>query len=547
MKKLLLIFWLCTASFSGWTQVFTSSHLPILVINTTNGQEVPDEPKITAQMRIIDNGPGQINHLTDPANAYNGAIGIERRGSSSFYYDKKPYTLELRDANGDDQDVSLMGMPAESDFALISPLNDKTLMRDVLAHTLARQVLPWSPRTRYTEVMLNGQYIGVYVLIETIKRGNDRVDIAKLTETDLSGPDVTGGYILRMDKFGPPPGNFGGHWKSNYPAIIGGWQETWFQHFYPKQEDIALQQQQYIRNYIDSFEDMLISPAYLTDLEDWIDLDSWVDYALIQEISKNTDGYRLSAYFYKDKDDASGPGKITMGPVWDCNISFGIGDYCQSADWQGWDKDFNQICGGDSWVIHFWWNRVWNHPAFQQRMSERWQELRAGPWSNARLNEQIDSLVTVIGPAQVRNFQRWPVMGTYVWPNAYIGPNYNAEVNYLKNWLINRAIWMDANIPAAATAVKDTQFANTPYVVYPNPVIGERIYIKTNSVVFAQSFVFTLYDRAGKVVHTARSDAKGVFWLDLPVDILANGLYFYTLTVPRMGDLIDSGPLMINR
>ena len=136
---------------------FTSSHLPILVLNT-NGQTIPDEPKLNIQAGLIDNGIGQINHLTDAYNAFNGTVGIELRGSSSFYYPKSPYSIEFRTTAGDDLDVEILGLPAESDFALISPYNDKTLIRDILAHTFASQALPWSPRTRLIELVLNNQY-----------------------------------------------------------------------------------------------------------------------------------------------------------------------------------------------------------------------------------------------------------------------------------------------------------------------------------------------------------------------------------------------------
>lgn len=541
MKQLLLSILAGIWAASLCAQVnFTESHLPVLVINT-NGQTIPDEPKITAQAGLIYNGPGQTNHLSDPFNAYNGPVGIERRGASSYNYEKRPYGIEWRDANGEDIDVALLGLPAESDFALISPLNDKTLIRDVLAHQLAQDALPWSPRTRLIETVLNGEYIGVYTLIETIKRGSNRVDIAKLKDSDVSGPQLSGGYILRMDKYGPPPGALGGDWKSEYPAMQGSWQETWFQHHYPKSDDILPVQQQYIRQWIGDFEDMMASPSYQNTLEQWIDMDSWVNYLLVQELVKNTDAYRLSAYFYKDRDDAPGGGKIAMGPVWDCNIAFGIGDYCGGNEWTGWAKDFNQVCGFDQWIIHFWWEKVWAYPAFRQRMAERWETLRAGPWSDAQLMQRIDSLVAVVGAAQVRNFQRWPVLGTYVWPNAYIGNTYQQEINYLKNWLLNRTAWLDQQIFLASLSV-DSSLSHAPFAIFPNPT-SEVLYVKRNGVPpLGGACNFILYAPDGKLVHLQKAlCGDEIFKLNLP-DLKGPHAYKFT---DYKGEILDSGWLVL--
>jgi hypothetical protein len=319
-------------------QNFTDSNLPIIVINT-NGATIVDNPKVMARMGIIDNGVGQRNRLTDPFNDYDGWIGIEYRGSTSAFYPKKPYSIELRTANGDDVSQSLLGMPEESDWVLISPLNDKTLMRDAISYLYSAALGGYAPRVRYCEMVLDGDYQGVYMLVENIKRDKNRVNISRLRPEDISGDELTGGYILRMDKFGPSPGRIGGHFQSLYPAILGSGNFFWFQYHYPKEEDLVPEQKIYIRNHIHSFETMMVGNDYAAKYADWIDINSWIDYLLAQEITKNTDGYRLSAYFYKDR--ASKGGKLVMGPIWDFNISFGIGDYCDGASYQGWGKDFH--------------------------------------------------------------------------------------------------------------------------------------------------------------------------------------------------------------
>lgn len=506
----------------------TESNLPIVVINTS-GMEIPDEPKIPAKMGIIYNGPGATNKITDPFNHYDGDIGIELRGSTSQFYDKKPYGLETRDETGENLNVSLLGMPEENDWALIAPFNDKTLMRDALAHAYASQALPWSPRTRYCELIINGTYQGVYMLIEIIKRDKNRVDINNLRPDEISGDDLTGGYLLRMDKDGPPPGAVGGDWLSVYPPVPNGWQQTWFQYFDPKADELHPLQAAYIKDHIQNFEGMLQAPNYGEHYADWIDVDSWVDYLLVEELGKNTDGYRLSAYFYKQRD--SDDGKIYMGPVWDFNIAFGIGDYCDGASWEGWAKDFNQICPNDGWLIHFWWQRLWNDPAFRQRVAERWQEHRSGPWSDENLFGVIDSLSVHLQQAQVRNFQRWPILGQYVWPNAYIGNTYSDEVTYLREWLRKRLGWLDTEIPLLVSPTKEQPIAGS-VKIYPNPGTG-TIWLELPQEAGSGNWTFDLFDQDGR--HLWRKEALYPKVGPVPINLLdgqafTSGLYFCRLT-----------------
>ena len=517
---------------------FQSSNLPIVVINTA-GQTIMENQKITAGMSIIANGPGQINHMTDPPNAYNGLIGIELRGSFSLQYDKKNFSIETRDLTGSDLSVPLLDMPSESDWALISPLNDKSLIRDALAYWFAARAMDWAPRTRFVEVVLNGEYIGVYLLLETVKRDGDRVDIAKLKDSDLAGDSLTGGYILAMDK---DNGQVGGDWASPFAPFPGAWQTTWFQVVYPKSADIQPEQRAYIEDYIHDFEQMLVqwTPNSTPVYADWIDTGSWASYLLVNEVSKNTDAYRLSAYFYKDRDD-NDP-LLKMGPVWDFNIAFGIGDYCEGQFYQGWSKDFNDYCPDDPWVIHFWWEKLLRDGAFQAQIKDRWQSLRAGPWSNAEVSACIDSLTNLLAEPAARNFQRWPVLGQYIIPNAFVGQTWQQEIDYLDSWLTNRMAWMDGNIMSIGPAVSVDDAPGQAHVaVYPNPLpADQRLTIVYDGSREAQ---FALFDPAGRrvtpdVVLPGGSEQPQA--VTLPAELPA-GLYFYTI---RQGDrLLGRGKL----
>ena len=177
---------------------FGESDLPIVVINT-NGQAIVDDPKIVADMGIIYNGVGVRNYMTDPMNEYNGKIGIERRGNYSASLPQKPYSLKLIDDFGIQIDSSLIGMPAEHDWVLIANYNDKSFARNVIPYHLFDEMGHWAPRHRLVDVVLNGEYKGIYLLAEKVKRDNTRVDIATVNTGDILYPEITGGYILKID------------------------------------------------------------------------------------------------------------------------------------------------------------------------------------------------------------------------------------------------------------------------------------------------------------------------------------------------------------
>src|SRR5690606_47519 len=226
----------CTPAFS---QEFTSSNLPIVRINT-NGEAILDDPKIMADMAIIDNGPGEINDIDDTPTDYNGKIGIEIRGSSSQMFPKKQYGIELWDEQGEGIDASILGMPEEEDWVLFAPYNDKALIRDALAYKLGRDMGQYASRQRFCEVVLNDEYMGVFVFFEKVKRDGERVDIAKLDPDEITGDDLTGGYLFKIDK---STGSGGDGWASDYaPLNASGGQEIFFQYEDPKSDEIATEQ-----------------------------------------------------------------------------------------------------------------------------------------------------------------------------------------------------------------------------------------------------------------------------------------------------------------
>ncbi|MEM9823633.1 MAG: CotH kinase family protein [Bacteroidota bacterium] len=451
---------------------FSNSNLPIVIIDT-QGATIVDEPKITAQMGIIDNGPDQRNALDDPFNGYEGLIGIEIRGASSQSYDKKSFALETRKEDGSNRNVALLGMPKENDWILHGPYGDKSLIRNALAYHLAGKIMDYAPRGRFCELIVNGDYRGVYLLLEKIKRDKNRVNIDKIGEADQTGDELTGGYMLKMDKF---EGINSVGWTSEYPPQDGAWQSTVFQYHYPKSEDLNDAQKNYIQGLMQDFEDLMRQPFpefndSLDGYHKYIDPSSFVDFILINEMCKNVDAYRLSTYLYKNKNSIDP--LIKAGPVWDFNLGFGNVNFCMGPSTEDWVLDYNNFCPEDNWLVHFWWRKLMTDPDFVVLLKDRWARFRQGCFKTEQIMQDIDSLANLLGEAQVRNFQRWPILGVAIWPNAIVGDSYNEEVVQLKSWLKDRLLWLDEAIAKKNAAFVPTQGEGEEYLAYPNPFTEE--------------------------------------------------------------------------
>ncbi|NLF38410.1 PKD domain-containing protein [bacterium] len=402
----------------------TSSPLPIVVIDT-RGQAVKDEPKITAYMGIISNGPGRRNAVTDPFWLHEGVVGIEVRGQSSQLEPQKQYGIETRSINGAEEIVSLFGFPEESDWILYAPYNDKTLMRNVLAYDWSNRMGRYASRTVFCELVLNGDYRGVYVLMEKIKRDKGRVNIAPLGADQNDEPAVSGGYIVKIDKIDAVDRYF--HTDEGTRLV----------HVYPRGDQITVTQQMWIRACFTNFEAALRSPSFAdpaTGYAAHIDVDSFVDTYILVELCKNIDGLRISTYLFKDRG-----GKIVSGPAWDYNISLGNGNYLDAWKTNGW---YTGVVGGEL-SAPFWWQRLLQDAGFVARCRARWTALRkdAGDVSNALA--RIDAIAAALNEPQQRHFQRWPILGAYVWPNWFIGQTYAQEVAFMKQWLTGRIGWID--------------------------------------------------------------------------------------------------------
>jgi hypothetical protein len=514
----LLLFFIYTLPLKAQVTL-SSSNLPIVVLNT-GGIAIPDEPKIDGFMGIINNGPGQINYITDNFNEFYGQIGIEKRGSSSNGFPQKSYGLETRGPDSVNYNVSLFDWPSDNDWILYAPYTDKAMLRNVLTYKLGNELGRWAPRTQFCEVVLNDQYIGVYVLMERIKTNPGRVNIDQLLYEDTLDNHLTGGYIVKVDKT-----TAGGviAWTSPYLCQSPGTGPIKYQMHDPDISQMHPSQLSYIENYITDWEDALKSNSFTDPIigyKPFIDVGSFIDYFLMTEISKNVDGYRISTFLHKQR--FSEGGKLVAGPLWDYNIAWGNANYCQGGNTNGWEINFNSICGGSGGLQNpFWWKRMLEDELFANEVNCRWTALRQNIFSDSAILNYIDSVALILEEPAIRHYQKWPILGTYVWPNNYIGQTFQDEINYLKTWITNRMAWMDANMFGTCIA-NIASSSKQALEIFPNPSTTSLTISGLNG-----TGVLEVLDLSGKMVASYPYHSKSI---ELITEDFQNGIYFISET-----------------
>ncbi len=406
------------------------AHLPVFLLETAGS--ITDTTKVDGFLTVIEEHDGTLEGLDAAPVAYVTAIGIELHGSSSLYQPKLGYKFECRDAAGEDDDCPLVGLPEGSDWVLHAPYSDKTLMRNALAYGLGRDAAAdarWEPRTQFVEVVLDGSYDGVYLLVERIAREVDRLDIPRTTLDDGS---VAGGFIVKVDQ----------HRSEGFDTTLG----TPIDWVSPKRTTVTAEEAAYLRDWFDQAEAVLASDGFadpVTGYPAWLDVDAWVDHWLLNELTHNIDAYRLSAYLWTD--GPPGVGTLRAGPLWDFDRAWGNCNYCDTWNTSGWIRDDLANCGvGDQFPM--WWARLEEDPAFRQRLRTRWDELRVDVLSDAAIRERVAALEAELAEAEVRDHTRWPTIGQPVDPNWYVGTSWDDEVRWLEDWAIERAAWMDVHV-----------------------------------------------------------------------------------------------------
>ena len=422
------------------SQISTRHDLPVLILDAY-GKSKPGRNYIDAAFMLFEPGNNnEVSFTQQPAVATRA--GFRLRGQSSSNFEKAPYRIELWDNDNNDAKYSLLGMPEDGDWILLSPYPDKSLMRNALAYELGRAKGLEAPRYRFVEVYTNfnsdvltdNAYQGVYLLVERIEINSRRLNIAKLEKEHSSEPESSGGYLLQF--------NMG---VAESPLIRGnGWSDLEV----TEPDDLTNEQLAWITDYIQKTHNAIHSsnpsdpntgyPAY-------IDVDSFVDYIIHNELARQGDSYMRSTRMFKDRG-----GKLTAGPLWDFDLAsdcfnmggfFGGGGGSQIEGFQ-----FQSMMGG--WGMGApcdWFETLMYDPSFQQKVRTRWQELRRGPYSDQQLIALVDSLVAQLKTGPTRNFNRWRILGTSTvgGMGTQVTQTWEEQIAILKDFLIKRAAWLD--------------------------------------------------------------------------------------------------------
>ena len=429
MRKVVFIIVLLFSVFRAVSaQLLNGTNLPIMIITTDAGAPITDSQKIPGTMKIISNPAGKRNYPSDqdnPSNLnYTGRISIKIRGQSSQYPDKKQYRITtLLSDDYTKNNVSLLGMPDHNAWVINAMGFDTSFVRDYITYNLSRQIGEYASRTAYCEVIINGDYRGLYLLQEKIKADANRVNVIPIGFNDNSSEALTGGYITKADKTGGDP-------TAWIMLSLSGAVQNYI-HVLPKPINVTDAQNDYIRG---QFQYLAITSSdNNTSVTDGfpavIDIPSFVDYIIIEELASNCDAYQYSTYFHKDRN-----GKLRAGPVWDSDLTYGNDLFLWGLDRS--HTDIWQFSNGDNEGSRFW-RDLFNNDKFRCQLSKRWNELiqPGQPLNLASIKALIDQTADSIREAVTRNDSHWG-----------INDQFQKRIDDIKNFLGKRIEWITTNV-----------------------------------------------------------------------------------------------------
>jgi hypothetical protein len=416
----------------------TSPPVSLVIIDTMGaGEPILDVYKDSTLTFI--QGGDTTPPLSSPA-TFSARAAVRIRGQTSASFDQKSYRVEFRDAAGMDVDMPLGGLPPQSDFALHAPYVDKSLLRNAFVYDLGPSMGLLAPRIAFAELYLNPQtrpvaeqdYRGFYVIIETIKNAPRRLNLEQLDPTDVGLPAIQGGYILKFELDVAEP-----------PLIAcNGRGASCFQDLELDDPDPATAEQAaYIQSHVQAFHAALLGQNFADPVAGYaafVDVQSFVDYFVLQEFVRNLDAYIRSLFLHKSRN-----GKIVAGPLWDYNLMGGTGLDNSNNPIEGFQYEVDR--NGDA---NGWFQRLMQDPAFEQRVRTRYRELRGGVLSDAGIDARLERLAARLGPAAARHFARWPIL-TQRQLSFFTGPidaTWEGQVDSLSSWLKRRAAWLDQNL-----------------------------------------------------------------------------------------------------
>lgn len=375
---------------------YVEPELPIVRIDTDGRAPILDkENYVRATMTLDPNGSSYA--------PFTGTLGIKGRGNSTWGFPKKPYRLKL------DTKSPIMGIASSKDWVLLANWFDKSQIRTSAAEAISKSTgLAWTPTFRHVEVVLNGQYVGVYQFTEAVKPASTKINIPELKATDITEPAISGGYLLEIDARLEENDEPGVRTPRNVPVVI------------KEPEPATPEQSAYILGKVQELEDSLFAPDFADPVNGYrrvLDVNSFIDHYLVQEVTRNGDAFWSSTYFYKNRSDD----RFYFGPIWDFDRSIGSPVTVKPQPAQGWYARSNAP----------WVRRLFQDPAFAAQVDARFRQLL--PTLRA-LPEQLEATGESLDAAIDNDEARW----------AYeVGEA--DEPSYIEDWLETRLDWMEAN------------------------------------------------------------------------------------------------------
>ncbi len=397
------------------------SSLPLLVINTNNKKQIGYEKNTKGELYILSGK--KLNVISDTALNKPIYVKLKERGFSSRQLPKKSYSLDLEETS-DSVLYKMLNLPPGHDWILSANCMEKSMIRNLLTYHLYKQMGYDISEGRSVEVILNGAYIGIYTLQDKIKPSP-----SKLADT-YGNPN---GFMLKLDAFEDK--------KPGFYSDNSGWEsdkKPYFQFVYPSPKTLSEEKRKYIINQFKMFDNRLSNITASDSLQSLIDMRSFADYLIFEELSKNADGYNLSVNFYTDQQN-----RIVIGPLWDFDRAWGNSSSSFTREPEGWQIILQHK--HDYHPAPQWWKNLLANDQFKELLKQRWHELSSSVLSEKNIMVLIDSLAAPLLPVQKRNFITWPVWRlsrSNFYTNSGI-KDYDDEIDDLKQWVVKRRDWMD--------------------------------------------------------------------------------------------------------
>jgi len=368
--------------------------LPIIYLSTDDSAPIDSKEDYVTGSVSVDGG----RNFTSSASA---TMKIRGRGNSTWFtHPKKPFQMKLSDKG------EMLDMPKDKKWLFLAEYSDKTMLRNAISLEMGHlSSLDWTPKNEFAEVYINDQYNGTYNITQKVEESDNRI---------LLGDT---GYLLEIDQLERLDADDVYFYTNQFLINI-------------KEPNVDQNSSEYvyISNLINNFENVLFSSSFQSETNGYakfIDVDSFIDWYLISEITKNVDSMFFSSIFFNVI-----PGeKIKMGPLWDFDLSFGNVDYADSRYAEGFWVKYNP-----------WYERLFQDPAFVEKVKTRFDYFRD---NQSVILEKIDTYAEYLKWAQQENDDKWHTLGIYVWPNPVVFDTYQEEVDHLKSWYINRMNWLE--------------------------------------------------------------------------------------------------------